>query len=81
MKELDLLLERFAREHYAGADVACRRAFERLLELPDPLLADYLLGSDGPSDPELARLVGRLRGAGPPGAHGRTMTTAPLDNC
>ncbi|HTT00771.1 MAG TPA: succinate dehydrogenase assembly factor 2 [Steroidobacteraceae bacterium] len=57
MKELDVLLERFARERYATAPIERRRAFERLLELPDPLLADYLLGHELPSDRDLAELV------------------------
>ncbi len=43
MKELDLLLERFAREHYDRAPEWRRRAFERLLELPDPVLVELLL--------------------------------------
>jgi antitoxin CptB len=57
MKELDVLLERFARERYAAAPSGRRRAFERLLELPDPLLVDYLLGHERPADGDLAELV------------------------
>lgn len=44
MKELDLLLERFVRERYRDAPAALKRAFERLLSLPDPALAELLLG-------------------------------------
>ncbi len=44
MKELDLLLERFVRERFEDAPPELKRAFERLLELPDPLLAELLLG-------------------------------------
>ena len=47
MKELDLLLERFARQHYRSASPERQRAFERLLELPDPLLVELLLGPTG----------------------------------
>jgi antitoxin CptB len=57
MKELDVLLERFARQRYAQASSAERLAFGRLLELPDPELADYLLGYATPPDPELAQLT------------------------
>lgn len=57
MRELDVLLERYAVERLGTASTAERRAFERLLELPDPLLAEYLLRGGTPSDPELARLV------------------------
>ena len=61
MKELDVLLERFAREALPGASAAQRRAFERLLALPDPLLAGYLLGGNTPPEAELARLTGAIR--------------------
>ncbi len=60
MKELDLLLERFARNHLAVADAEARALFERFLELPDPLLADYLLGDASPADPGLAQLVSSI---------------------
>jgi antitoxin CptB len=62
MKELDVLLERFAREALPGAAAAERAAFERLLGLPDPLLAGYLLGEDRPGEPELTQLTKRIRG-------------------
>jgi antitoxin CptB len=57
MKELDILLERFARERYAAAPAEQKRAFARLLELPDPDLADYLFGHATPEEPELACLT------------------------
>ena len=57
MKELDILLERFARERYEAAPAAQKRAFARLLELPDPDLADYFFGHATPDEPELARLT------------------------
>jgi len=61
MKELDILLECYARAALAGAAPAERAAFAALLDLPDPLLAGYLLGDDRPGDEDLARLVGRIR--------------------
>jgi len=57
MKELDILLERFARERYDAASDAERRAFARLLDLPDPELAGYLLGHATPAEPDLAHLT------------------------
>jgi antitoxin CptB len=57
MKELDLLLERFARERYAGASESQKRAFAALLELPDPVLADYFFGHASPAEPQLAELA------------------------
>jgi succinate dehydrogenase flavin-adding protein (antitoxin of CptAB toxin-antitoxin module) len=57
MRELDVLLERFARERLAMAGGVDREAFARFLDLPDPLLADYLLRNAVPAEPEFARLV------------------------
>jgi antitoxin CptB len=61
LKELDLMLERFAREALPAAAAGERQLFARLLELPDPLLAGYLLGGEHPADPELAGLTTRIR--------------------
>jgi antitoxin CptB len=61
MKELDLILERFAREGLAGATPAEWGAFERLLGLPDPLLAGYFIGRESPAEPELRSLAARIR--------------------
>jgi antitoxin CptB len=62
LKELDLLLERFARDRFGGESPQMQGAFERLLELPDPLLAELLLGpADNapsfPGDPELEQVA------------------------
>ena len=57
MKELDELLSRFARERYAAATDAERAAFEALLTLPDPQIADYLLGYGTPADADQAAVI------------------------
>jgi succinate dehydrogenase flavin-adding protein (antitoxin of CptAB toxin-antitoxin module) len=62
MKELDVLLERFARGELPRASTAQRHTLTRLLELPDPVLVDYLLGQAIPPDAELASLVHRIAG-------------------
>jgi len=61
MKELDVMLERFAHEALAHASQEQRRVLEELLSLPDPLLAGYLLGESTPPEPQLARLAGAIR--------------------
>ena len=68
MKELDLLLERFARGPLLQATPAEQAGFEELLGLPDPQLCGYLLGGIDPpgatlgpfgeADPRLCRLRG-----------------------
>ena len=62
MKELDVLLERFARRELPAASAEQRQTLTRFLELPDPVLVDYLLGQAIPPDPELASLVHRIAG-------------------
>jgi antitoxin CptB len=61
LKELDVLLERFAAGVLPEASGADCRVYAELLELSDPLLLGYLLGHDTPAEPHLARAVGRIR--------------------
>ncbi|HEY2675598.1 MAG TPA: succinate dehydrogenase assembly factor 2 [Steroidobacteraceae bacterium] len=59
MKELDILLERFVAERYAGAPAAEQAAFQRLLEVQDPLIYAYCLGQQAPPT-HLAALIERI---------------------
>jgi antitoxin CptB len=61
MRELDLLLLRFLDTGYAGLDADAARAFARLLDCPDALLLEWLLGRQRPSDKEVADVVLRIR--------------------
>ena len=60
MRELDVLLERYLRDHWPAADPGRRATFLRLLELPDPELADLCLGRAAAADPGLAAVVGEI---------------------
>ena len=60
MKELDVLLERFARGSFRKQAPSNAEALARFLELPDPLLVDYLLGQTLPPEVELAEVVLRF---------------------
>ncbi len=62
MRELDILLERWLTQHYEEQDDARKSAFRRLLTLPDPEIARYLLAGEQAEDPELARVVDSIRG-------------------
>ena len=56
-KELDLLLGAWCERRWPGAGAELRAHFERLLERPDPELAEWLLAGGRPDDPGLAGLV------------------------
>lgn len=57
MKELDLLLCRWRDRGWAVADANRRAAFLRLLEEPDPQLADWLLHGHRPGDQPISTLL------------------------
>jgi antitoxin CptB len=59
MKELDILLERYVEQRWARAPAEERAAFLGLLEVQDPLIYGYCLGSM-PVPAHLAALVGRI---------------------
>jgi antitoxin CptB len=60
MKELDVLLERYAAAVLPDAGPTERRLLARLLDQPDPQLAGYFLGGEAPPEPEMAALVTRI---------------------
>jgi antitoxin CptB len=61
MKELDLVLMRFLRERWPAASLEDRASFERILDLPDPLLAAYLTGRERAPDAEVQQLLDQMR--------------------
>jgi antitoxin CptB len=61
MKELDVLLERFAQQLLPQASATECQVFAELLALPDPVLAGYLLGGAVPVEPHLAHASSRIR--------------------
>jgi antitoxin CptB len=63
MKELDLVLVRYLRERWPTASSDERQQFERVLELPDPELAAYLMGRESAPDPQMQRLLDLMGGA------------------
>ncbi len=61
MLELDYMLKGFLDNRYAGLDEATRRDFVRLLDYPDQILHDWLMGHAVPREPEMQKLVGMMR--------------------
>ncbi|MEN9704435.1 MAG: hypothetical protein RLZZ393_314 [Pseudomonadota bacterium] len=61
MKELDILLNRYLRDRWPQASDLERASFEAFLELPDPLIAAYLVAGEPVADTTLQPLVDQLR--------------------
>ena len=61
MRELDELLARYLDDAYVRAPETKKAAFRELLELPDPELIGYLLGSHEHSDPQIADVIETIR--------------------
>jgi antitoxin CptB len=67
MKELDLVLMRYLKERWPAAPADERAQFERVLELPDPQLAAFLMGRETAPDPRMQELLDHI-GRGLPAA-------------
>lgn len=66
MLELDAMLQAFMDKTYDDLNDAQQHAFEVLLQTPDQLLLEYLMGRTIPIDKEVAYVARRIReSAGP----------------
>ena len=63
-----MLLERYVRSRLPDTSSEERQALTRLLELPDPVLSDYLFGHAAAPELPLAGLVAAIRAWTPAGA-------------
>jgi antitoxin CptB len=66
MRELDVLLSGFLERRYAVLDANEREYFARLLEYPDAVLLECLLGRMVPADKDVARIVQDIRDTAAP---------------
>ena len=57
MLELDLVLEPFVRERYAGLGADDRERYRRLMSCQDQELFGWFLRREVPDDPDLAEIV------------------------
>lgn len=63
MLELDLLLQGFVERGYDELDEPERACFNRMLELPDQELLEYLMETKDPRDREMECVITKIRGA------------------
>jgi len=61
VRELDVLLTRFLESEYAQLNDDQQSAFERLLEIQDPVIMDWLFGKYEPEDLGVGDIVKRLK--------------------
>ena len=61
MREMDILMTRFLDRGYAQLDDAGQKSFERLLDIPDQDILQWLWSDSLPDDAELAKLIVHMR--------------------
>ncbi len=63
MLELDTLLIGFMDSKYNDLNDHYRSVFETVLDNPDPLLLDYLMGNTIPADKDVAYVIAKIQEA------------------
>ena len=63
MLEVDLLLNRFLESEYGELTDEEKRRFVSLLEYPDQVLLEWLMGREKPADGGVAHVVDKIRNA------------------
>ncbi len=61
MLELDILFNQFLDSQYVSISDAEKNTFDQVLDYPDQLLFDLLLGHQISSDPYVSQLIQRIR--------------------
>ncbi len=61
MLELDILLQEFYQKNFNRLSLPDRQVFVRLLEYPDNLLFELLLGGSVSTDEEINRVIKQIR--------------------
>lgn len=61
VRELDVLFNRFVKDHYPALGNDQKLTFQQLLEVQDPTIMDWLFGKESPEDIEMQSLVGLLK--------------------
>lgn len=61
VRELDVLLTRFLETEHAHLNDQEHFAFERLLEVQDPIIMDWLFGKSTPEDAGVLNIINKLK--------------------
>ncbi len=63
MLELDLLFKGFLDDGYMRLDKQQQHHFDQLLDYPDAVLLEWMMGRIRPTDMDVAQLVNKIRSA------------------
>ncbi len=66
MRELDELLNHFLMQRYSSLDRPAQETFTRLLDYPDDVLLELLMGRMAPADKDVAHIVQEIRNTATP---------------
>ena len=66
MLELDLLFRDFLDNGYGQLDETQRKLFDQLLDYPDAVLLEWLMGRIRPTDKDVEQLVNKIRASAVP---------------
>jgi len=61
VRELDVLFTLFLQKEYGSLEESQRADFERLLEIQDPIIMDWLFAKASPEDDGLNAMIARLQ--------------------
>ena len=61
LKELDFYIDPYVKNHYLSANEQEQTAFETLLGYEDPDLLLFFLGQAVPNEPEVAKLIEKIK--------------------
>lgn len=61
LKELDIFIDPYVKQHYLQASDAEQQTFAKLLSYEDPDLLNFFMNLDTPAEPEVASLIVKLK--------------------
>ena len=61
VRELDVLFTQFVKKHYPLMSEDAQKTFQKLLNVQDPVIMDWLFGKYEPEEPEMRDLIGFLK--------------------
>lgn len=61
IRELDVLFGRYLESDYPGLSTDDKLSFQKLLEVQDPVIMDWLFGKYSPEDADLIDLIEKLK--------------------